>query len=120
MSTTYDQRILLFRRVVLVLVTLGSFEPLDELFGRFADLFAGRDVDVFLAGFGAPFLERVFRDQVVLVILEKDGGDLRSQDGPVFADETLGAAEESSFVTFAGDYLAGCISRGSIGSIVGH
>lgn len=48
--------------------TLRSLQPFEEFFCRFADLLAGCKVDIFLASFGAPVLQNLFRHQISLIV----------------------------------------------------
>ena len=88
-----------------LLVALSSIEPFQKRLGGLADLFAGGEVDVFLAGLGAPSLEHVFGNKVLLVEGEQYLGDLGDKLGVFVADETFGATEEGFFVTLGGDHL---------------
>ena len=88
-----------------LLIALSVIEPFQERLGGLADLFAGGEVDVFLAGLGAPILEHVFGNKVLLVEGEQYLGDLRDKLGMFIANETLGATQEGFFVTLRGDHL---------------
>lgn len=56
--------------VLVALIALGILEPFDELLSALADLAAGLQVDVLLAGLGTPSLEGLLRDEVILIDLE--------------------------------------------------
>jgi hypothetical protein len=101
-----EKRLLFVRRLLLliVLVTLSGLEPLDELLGALANLLAGRQVDVLLAGLGAPSLEGLLGNKVVLVVLKQDGRDLRDEVRLLHTDETLETTEESLLVLLGRDH----------------
>lgn len=81
--------------IFLVVIALGLFEPLEENFSRLADLLAGLDIDVFLAGFGAPFLEHFFGEEIVVITGEKDLGGFVVELGVVLATEANEAFDAS-------------------------
>lgn len=88
----------------LILVRLGSLEPLDELFSALADLLASGNVDVFLACLGAESLEDILGDKIVLVVLKKNTRNLRDELRLLNTDKTLGTAKESLLVTLGSDH----------------
>jgi len=59
-----------------LVIALGLGEPGEEGLGRLAHLLAGWEIDVFLAGFGAPFSEHLFTDDILIV---ENHEDLRRQ-----------------------------------------
>jgi len=86
-------------------ITLGVLEPLQEGLSSLVNLLAGRDVDVLLAGLGAPCLEGFLRDKVVLEVAEEDSGDLAQQSGTILANKTLCTAKEGLLVALRSDHL---------------
>lgn len=91
--------------VITLVLTFGCLKPVEERLGRLANLLAGRQVDVLLAGLGSPCLEDLLRHDVVLVIGQEDRGDLRHQFRVVLANEAFGTAEEGLLVAFRGDHF---------------
>lgn len=89
---------------ILLLIGLGSLEPLDELLSALAHLLANRNVDVLLASLLAKSLEGVLRDEIVLVVLKKNGRDLRDEVWLLDTNETLSSTEEGLLVTLRGDH----------------
>lgn len=88
-----------------LILALGILEPLQEGLGGLADLLAGRDVHVFLAGLCAPCLEGFLRHEVVLVVAKEDGRDLCDQGRVVLPDKPLGTAQEGLLVALGSDHL---------------
>ena len=99
-----DSLLLVRRLLLIVLVALSSLEPLDELLSALADLLAGGQVDVLLAGLGAPGLESLLGNKVVLVVLKQDGRDLRDEVRLLHTDEALETTEESLLVLLGRDH----------------
>ena len=91
--------------VLRLLIALSIVEPFKERLGSLADFLACSQVDVFVALLGAPVLEHVFGDEVVLVVGEQDLGNLGNKLGMFLADEAFGAAKEGFFVLFGSDQL---------------
>ena len=100
-TTSIETSLLLLR----LLIALSIVEPFKERLGSLADFLACSQVDVFVALLGAPVLEHVFGDEVVLVVGQQDLGNLRNKLGVFLADEAFGAAEEGFFVLFGSDHL---------------
>ena len=95
------------------LIALSSIKPYQKRLGGLADLFAGGEVDVLFTRLGAPVLEHVFGNEILLVEGVEYLGDLRDKRGVFIADETFGATEESFLVTLGGDHLLGVSSAAS-------
>lgn len=111
MSKTKIQRVVENLVGVLVLVTFGLGKPGQECLGRLADLLTGRQVDVLLAGLGAPFGDDIFRKNVLIVQNQKDLGSLIVEGGVLLAtetNETFNTAEESLLVFLGSDQLHLC------------
>jgi len=81
--------------IIFLIIALGFFEPLEENFSGLADLFADLDIDVFPAGFGAPFLENFFGEEIIVVTGEKNLGGLVVEFGVVLAAEANEAFDTS-------------------------
>ena len=91
-----------------VVITLSLVEPYKECLGRLANLLASRDVDVFLAGSGAPFLDHVFAENVFVIEEHEDVGGQLVHVWIVLAvnsDESFDASEEGFLVFLGGDHL---------------
>jgi hypothetical protein len=94
--------------IFLIVIALGLRKPREERLSRFADLLAGRDVDVFFAGFGAPLEDYVFGEEIFVVENEEDLGGLIEELGVFLAaeaDETLDASEEGLLMLLGGTNL---------------
>lgn len=94
--------------ILFIVIALGLLEPLEERLGGLADLLTGLDVDVFLAGFGAPFEDDVFGEEIFVVQDQKNLGGLVEELRVVFAaeaDEALDASEEGLLVLLGGTNL---------------
>lgn len=100
-QSVYHQKCLLR----ILLIALGILKPLLELLGRLADALARLQVHVLLAGLGAPRLQDLLGNEVVLVVFEQDGRDLRNKLGLVVADKALSATQEGLFVLLRSDHL---------------
>lgn len=100
-----NNALLLVRRLLLViLITLGGLEPLDELLGALADLLASGEVDVLLASLRSPSLEGLFRDEIVLVVLKENSRDLRDEVRLLHTNKALETAEEGLLVFLGRDH----------------
>ena len=104
-KTTSIETSLLLLLLLRLLIALSIVEPFKERLGSLADFLACGQVDIFVALLGAPVLEHVFGDEVVLVVGEQDLGNLGNKLGVFLADEAFGAAEEGFFVLFGSDHL---------------
>lgn len=91
--------------VVVILVTLSVLKPFQELLGRLADLLAGGEIDVFLAGLGSPILDDLFGDEVFLIEGQQNRWDLGNEVGMFFADEAFRATQECFFVAIGSNHL---------------
>ena len=94
-----------FALVFIILFFLCLLEPLKERFGGFANFLASSDVDVFLAGFGTPSFEDIFRDEIFLVVSEEDFGNLRDEIGVLVADKALGSSQKCFLMPLRGYHL---------------
>ena len=91
-----------------IFIALSLREPGQESLSRLTDLLAGRKVDVFLTGFGTPFGDDFFAEDVLIVENHEDLGGLRVNVGVFFsteADESLDAAKKGFLVFLASDHL---------------
>jgi hypothetical protein len=85
--------------VILVrLLLLGLLEPREEGLGSTTDLLRGRQVDVLLAGLGAPLLDDLLGGQLVVVVQLEDLDNLAVVILAERAEQTLGASKEGLFV----------------------
>ena len=80
-------------------------KPILELLGRLANSLADLEVNIPLAGLGAPRLELLLRHEVVLVHLEQDSRYLRDELRLVDAHEALNTTKESLLVLVRRDHL---------------
>ena len=97
--------------ILFLVIALGLFEPLEENLSRLADLLAGLDIDVFLAGLGAPFLENFFGEEIIVVAGEEDLGGLVEEIGVLLAaesNEAFDASKEGLLVLLGGTNLGLC------------
>jgi len=109
-SSTHGRRLLIV--VIRVLLTLSSLEPFEELLGVLADLLAGCDINVLLAGLVTPSLENLLGDKVVLVVLDEDTRDLVGHVWVLETNETLSTTEQGLFMTFRSNHT---LEHGSTG-----
>jgi hypothetical protein len=96
------------RLLGVIIITLSLGEPGEECLGRLANLLAGREVDVFLAGASAPFGDDFFAENVVVVEKHQDLGGQVVDVWVRFAtksDESFNASKEGFFVFLRGDHL---------------
>jgi len=97
--------------LLLLVIALGLCEPRKERFGGLADLLAGLDVDVFLAGLGAPFGQNFFGEEIFVVEGDEDFGGLVEEIGIFLAaepDEALDASKEGLLVLLRCTNLETC------------
>ena len=87
------------------LVALGVLKPFKERLSSLADFAADREVDVALARLAAPGCEHALGNEVLLVVGQKDLGDLRDKLGMLVTHEALGATEEGFLVFLGSDHL---------------
>ena len=87
------------------LIALGVLEPFEERFSGLADLAADGEINISLASLAAPCREHSLGDEVLLVVGQKDLGDLRDKFGVFIAHETLRATKECLLVLFGSDHL---------------
>lgn len=94
--------------ILFIVITLSLLEPLEECFGGLANLLASLDVDVLLAGFGAPFEDDVFGEEIFVVEDHENLGGLVEELGVILAteaNEALDAAEEGLLMLLRGTNL---------------
>jgi hypothetical protein len=90
---------------VILRLTLSILKPFNKFLSRLANLFAGGEVDVLLAGLGTPGFGNFLRDQIMLVTLKKNRRNLRDEVGFVLANESFDAAKESFLMALGSDHL---------------
>lgn len=101
------------RRAILLVLFRGFLlrsllEPLDKGLGSLADLARGRDVDVLLAGLGAPGDDDLLGDEVVVVVQLQDLDDLLEHIRVLFAEaanQALGTTKQGLFMLLRSDKL---------------
>lgn len=89
--------LVLFRGFLL----FGLLEPVDKGLSSLADLARSSNVDVLLAGLGAPGDEDFLGSKIMLIVQLQDLGDLLQQFGVLLAegaDEALSATEQGLFM----------------------
>ena len=101
--TYQEKELLLF--FGFLLIALGVLKPFEEGLGSLADFAADGQIDVALACFATPGFEYSLRDEVLLIVGEKDLRDLWDERRMLIANEALGTTEKSLFVLFGGDHL---------------
>ena len=97
--------------LVVIILLLGLLEPLEEGLGSAADLLGSSQVDVLLAGLGAPLLDHVLGDELVVVVQLKDLDNLAVVVFAERAEQALGASQKGLLVALgAVDDLHGRVS----------
>ena len=94
-----------------VFVTLSLGEPCEKCLGGLADLLAGREINVLLAGLRAPFGNDVLGEDVLIVQDQEDLGSLVVECSVLLtpkANESLDASQESLLMLLRCDHLCKC------------
>ena len=90
-------------------ITLSLGEPSEKRLGGLADLLAGREVDVLLAGFRAPLGDDIFREDILIVENKKDFGRLIVESSVLLASETnesFDSSKKSLLMLLRRDHLS--------------
>jgi hypothetical protein len=98
-------------RLLRVFVTLSLGEPCEECLGGLADLLAGREIDVLLAGLRAPFGNDILGEDVLIVQDQEDLGSLVVECSVLLtpkSNESLDASKESLLMLLRCYHLCKC------------